>query len=262
MTTDMGVPATGYAPVHGLRMYYEIYGEGRPLLLLHGGLLTVQLCFGALLPALATRHRVIAVELQGHGRTADSEREMSIANLAEDVVGLLDHLGIEQTDLYGFSLGGLTALQAAMRHPERVRRLVAASMHFRPDGFHQEIRDPEAYPTSERMPTAADFNSMREEYQRVAPDPDHFEAFAAKTSNMVGAFTGWSDDELRAVAVPTLVMLGDTDFVRIEHAAEMFSLIPDAQLAVLPGATHMDLTRRADLVLPVVESFLGEGDPG
>jgi len=260
MTTDIGVPATGCAPVHGLRMFYEIHGEGHPLVLLHGGLLTVQLSFGAFLPALAARNQVIAVELQGHGRTADSERELSIANLAEDVVGLLDHLGIERADLYGFSLGGLTALQAAMRHPDRVRRLVAASIQFRPDGFHEEIRDHEAHPNSERMPTAADFGSMREEYRRVAPDPDHFEAFAERVSNMVGAFPGWSDDELRAVAVPTLVMLGDTDFVRLEHAAEMFSLIPDAQLAVLPGSTHMDLTRRADLVLPVVQSFLGEGD--
>ena len=236
-------------------MYYEIHGTGRPLVLLHGGLLTVELSFGALIPALSQTHQVIAAELQGHGRTADIDRELTFANFADDVAGLLDHLQIGQADLFGFSYGGLTAMQAAMSHPDRVRRLVAASIHFRPDGYHADIREGRA--DSPRMPTAAEFASMQQEYARVAPDPDHFEAFAQKASDMVAAFEGWPDDELRAVTVPTLVLVGDRDFVLVEHAAEMFALVPGSQLAVLPGMTHMDMTRRSDLIVPVVESFLG-----
>ncbi|GAA5176010.1 alpha/beta hydrolase [Pseudonocardia eucalypti] len=246
----------GYAPVNGLKMYYRTHGAGDPLVLLHGGLLTAELSFGELIPRLAERHRVIAVELQGHGRTADTDREASVPGFADDVVGLLDHLDIRRADLYGFSLGGLTAMQVALTHPERVRKLVAASIQFRPDGFHEEIRNPDRWATSRRMPTADDFAAMRADYRRVAPDPDHFDAFQEKVSAAVGAFPGWSDDQLRGLAVPTLVMAGDTDFMPVEHAAEMVQLIPDAQLAVLPGCTHMDLTRRPDLVLPAVSAFL------
>jgi pimeloyl-ACP methyl ester carboxylesterase len=254
-TTATPAPTTGYAPVNGLEMYYEVHGTGRPLVLLHGGLLTLDRSFGAMIPGFAATRQVIAVELQGHGRTADIEREFSFENLADDVVALLDHLGIERADVFGFSLGGLTAMSTALRHPERVGRLVVASIHFRPDGYHAEIRDPVNNPGT-RMPTEADFRAMHDDYVLVAPDPDGFDAFAAKASAVVGAFAGWSDDELRSVAVPTLVLVGDHDFVLVEHATEMFHLIPDANLAVLPATTHMDMTRRADLVLPVVESFL------
>lgn len=251
-----------YAPVNGLRMYYEIHGTGRPLVLLHGGLLTIDLSFGSVLPALAATRQVIAVELQGHGRTADTDRDLSIDNLAEDVVALLDHLGIDRADLYGFSLGGLVAMQTAMRHPQRVGRLAVAAIQFRPDGFHDEIRNPAAHPDSTRMPTAADVQSMQDDYVRVAPDPGHFSAFAEKLSTMVGTFPGWPEDELRAIAVPTLVVVGDHDFVLVEHAAEMYELIPDARLAVLPDTTHMGLTRRADLLLPILESFFVPDDDG
>jgi pimeloyl-ACP methyl ester carboxylesterase len=235
---------SGYAPVNGLQMYYETHGYGRPLVMLHGGLHTADLTFQALAPALVATRQVILAELQGHGRTADIERDLTVPALAGDVVGLLDHLGIDQADLFGFSLGGLTAMQTALTHPERVGKLVAASVQFRPDGYHEE------------MPTAADFQEMREAYERIAPDPAHFDAFQEKVSNAAGAFQGWPDDALRALAVPTLVLVGDTDFVLVEHAAEMFALIPDAQLAVLPGTTHAELPRRADLVLPAVEAFL------
>jgi pimeloyl-ACP methyl ester carboxylesterase len=252
----MSAATVGYAPVNGLQLYYEVHGTGQPLVLLHGGLLTIESNFAAMIPTLAATRQVIAVELQGHGRTADTDRDLSMDNLADDVIALLDQLGIDRADLYGFSLGGLTAMQAAMRHPRRVRRLVVASIHFRPDGYHDEIRNPAAYPDGTRMPTEADFRSMHDEYVRVAPDPDHFEEFAARLSAMVGSFEGWPDDELRALPVPTLVIVGDNDFVLVEHAAEMVSLIPDAQLAVLPGTTHMGLTRRADLLLPILEGFL------
>ncbi|MYV99735.1 alpha/beta hydrolase [Streptomyces sp. SID3343] len=258
MTTD---PITGYAPVNGLDMYYEVHGkdsgEGEfPLLVLHGGGLTIDLCFGPLLPGLTTNRRVIAAELQGHGHTASPDRELTFELLAADVVGLLDHLGIERADVFGFSLGGLVSLETAVRHPGRVNRVVLASTHSRTDGYHPEIFDPEQFGTSKLLPTEADFKEMYDAYVRVAPDPGRFEAALAKTSALVTALPGWTDDELRSITAPTLLLLGDTDFVRIEHAVAMRDLIPNAQLALLPGTTHMDVMRRVDVVLPIVEGFL------
>jgi pimeloyl-ACP methyl ester carboxylesterase len=248
-----------YAPVNGLQMYYEVHGSrgsaARPLVLLHGGLLTID-SFGPLIPALAKDREVIGVELQGHGHTADIDREYSLANLSADVVGLLDHLGVERADLFGFSLGGLTGLQTAVASPDRVGRLVAASAHFRPDGYYDEIFDQSAWATSKRMPTQDDFEQMRRDYLRVSPHPEQFEAFQAKVGGAVAAFQGWSDEALRAIAAPTLVIIGDTDFVRVEHAAAMRDLIPDAQLAVLPATTHVGVLQRVDLLLPMIERFL------
>ena len=165
----LGMP---YADVNGLHLYFEEYGEGPLLVLLHGGLLTIELSFGVVIPVLAEHHRVIAVELQGHGRTADIDRPMSFDQLAADVVGLLDHLGIERADVIGFSLGGLTTYELLVRHPDRIGRAVVASADHRND------RGGEVDP--ERLPTEADFAAMREAYAAVAPDPSHFEAFAEK----------------------------------------------------------------------------------
>lgn len=246
----------GYAPVNGLRMYYEVHGEGRPLVLLHGGLLTIDLSFGQVWPALAADRQVIAAELQGHGRTADIDREMNLRYLAGDVAGLLDHLGVDRADVLGFSLGGGVALQLALDHPDRVGRLILASIGYTADGFHEEISDPARHATSTRMPTAEDFAQMREAYARLAPDPGHFDAFAAKTSQAAGNLKGWTAEELGGLAAPTLLVFGDHDFIRLEHAVQMHGLIPGAQLAVLPGSTHMGVMRRADLIVPLVCGFL------
>ncbi|MFF5958312.1 alpha/beta fold hydrolase [Streptomyces luteogriseus] len=249
---------SAYAKVNGLEMYYELHGSDsgrRPLVLLHGGVLTIGLSFGAVLPALAATRRVVAPELQGHGHTADIERDMSVPDLASDVIGLLDELGIGRADFLGFSLGGLTALEVGVRHPERVGRLVLAATHYRQDGYHEEVRDPRY--SSPRLPSRADFREMTEAYAAVAPDPGHFEAFMAKCGAAAHAPLPWTADDLRGLAAPTLLVLGDTDFLRVEHAAEMRDLIPDARLAVLPDTTHMALMRRTDLLLPMLEEFLG-----
>jgi pimeloyl-ACP methyl ester carboxylesterase len=242
-----------YATVNGLRMYYEEHGSGRPLILLHGGILTIDLSFGRMLPALAEQHRVIGVELQGHGHTEDIDRRLQLDLLAEDVVALMDHLGLERADLFGYSLGGLVATELVVRHPERVDRLVVAATHFRPDGYHPEIHDPRQ--DSPRLPTEADFVQMQQAYAAVAPDPAHFEAFLQKAQPMIAGFRGWSDEQLRAITAPTLLAIGDTDFVRIEHAAAIHALLPDAQLLVLPGCTHMEVVRRPEL-LSAVRWFL------
>jgi pimeloyl-ACP methyl ester carboxylesterase len=237
-------------------MYYESHGEGRPLVLLHGGVHTLDLSFGAMIPTLAAHRRVIGVEMQGHGHTADIDREMTVPAFAADVVGVLDVLGVERADLFGFSLGGSTALEIAVRHPERVDRLILASVRFELDGYVAEIRDPALHAGSERMPTEADFREMGEAYVAVAPDPERFGDLPARCG-AASNYEGWSRDELRGLAAPTLVIVGDTDFVRLEHAAEMQRLIPDADLAVLPHCVHTDVVRRPELVLPMVESFLG-----
>jgi pimeloyl-ACP methyl ester carboxylesterase len=236
-----------YADVNGLHLYYDALGEGPPLVLLHGGLLTNENSYGPALPAWAERHRVIAVELQAHGRTADTERPMTFEAMAADVVALLDHLGIEHADVYGFSLGGLTAYALLVGHPGRVRRAVVAAADFRNDRGGEVDED--------RLPTEDDFQSMRDGYAAVAPDPDHFEAAAAKTGGLVHSFTGWTDDELRAIDVPVLVLIGDTDFILVPNAVEAVELLPQGQLAVLPDTKHMDLAR-SELVAPIVERFL------
>lgn len=236
-----------YADVNGTHLFYEQHGQGFPLVLLHGGLTTIEISFGRVLSELAEHHLVIAVELQGHGRTADTDRPMTFQQLALDVVGLLDHLGIEQADVFGFSLGGLTTLALLVEHQGRVRRAIVASADHRND------RGGELDPA--RLPTEDDFAAMRDAYLAVAPDPDHFDAIAAKTTDMVHGFTGWTDDQLRGVAVPVLVLIGDTDFILVANAVEMVELLPHGQVAVLPATTHMGMTR-SRLVAPVAEAFL------
>ena len=242
------------APVNGLQLYYEEHGSGPPLVLLHGGLHTIGLSFGALIPRLAASHRVIAVELQGHGRTADIDRVPTYRDFADDVVALLDHLGIERAGVFGFSLGGNVAIELGLRHPTRVDRLVLASVGYRPGGSH-DVSDP----ASVRMPRPAEFAEMEEEYRRVAPDPDHWEAFRDKTVGVVHSAGGWSADDMRRITAPVLLVIGDTDFIRIEHAAEMLELVPDAQLAVLPRTRHTELMLRTDVLAPLVEGFLACG---
>src|SRR5215218_9119666 len=157
----------GYAEVNGLHLYHEVHGEGPPLVLLHGGMLTIELSFAALIPTLAERHQVVAVELQGHGRTADIDREITPAALASDVVGLLDHLGIGAASMFGHSMGAATAMELAVSHQDRVRSVVAASVSVRRDGLHEDLTDTSRYATSPRMPTQQDFTDFRDAYLRL-----------------------------------------------------------------------------------------------
>ncbi|MFJ6390975.1 alpha/beta fold hydrolase [Streptomyces sp. NPDC091972] len=254
----MTVPnGSAHAKVNGLEMYYETHGTApdgtRPLVLLHGGGLTVDLTFSALLPALAADRRVVAPELQGHGRTADTGRALTVPGLASDVVALLDELGIGQADLLGFSLGGLTALEIAVRHPERVGRLALAATMYTQEGVHDDVRVPDY--GSPRLPSQDDFRRMADAYAAVAPRPEHFQDFLAKVSAAAHAPLPWTADDLRGLRAPTLLLLGDNDFVRVEHAAEMQRLIPDARLAVLPATTHMALMQRSSLLLPLLGEF-------
>jgi pimeloyl-ACP methyl ester carboxylesterase len=245
-----------YASIGGQRLYYEVHGGdiragGRPLVLLPGGLLTIGLSFGPLLGPLAAARPVIGVELQGHGHTADTGRPMTIKALASDVVELLDHLEIAEADLLGYSLGGLVAFEVAAAAPSRVGRLIVASADpHRPPGR-------ESVPIAEELlPTQADFTAMRDAYLAVAPDPGHFEEFAARVTAMVHEVPGWTVDELRSLRVPALLVFGDRDFSPLADVAELYRLLPDARLAVLPGTAHMDVTRRPDELLALITPFI------
>jgi pimeloyl-ACP methyl ester carboxylesterase len=256
MTERLEPCRSGYADVNGLHMYYEVYGEGSPLVLLHGGMLTIDLNFATLIPALAREHQLIGVEMQGHGRTADIDREITPAALASDVVGLLDRLGIDRAHAFGHSMGGAVALELGVNHPGRVRSLVSASASVRPDGLHEDLTDPARQATSARMPTQQDFLDFQEAYQRLSPHPDHFNDFLTMLSQSTANTQGWSDEQLATITAPTLLVLGDRDFTTVEHGALMQQLIHGSQLAVLPGTTHMQVTRRADLLLPMLARFL------
>jgi pimeloyl-ACP methyl ester carboxylesterase len=256
-TIERTAPRTsGYADVNGLHMYYEIYGEGSPLVLLHGGMMTIELNFATLIPDLATRHQVIGLEMQGHGRTADTGRAMTPAALASDIIGVLDHLGIDRAHVLGHSMGAAVALELGVSFPDRVRSLVPVSASVRPDGMHEDLADPAKQATSTRMPTQQDFQGFSEAYQRLSPHPDHFQDFHAMLSQSAADLQGWSDEQLADIAAPTLIVMGDHDFVTIEHAALMQHLIHGSQLAIFPGTTHMQATRRADLLLPILARFL------
>ncbi|MEP7026059.1 MAG: alpha/beta hydrolase [Actinomycetota bacterium] len=247
---------TGYADVNGLHMYFEVHGEGSPLVLLHGGMLTIDLNFATLIPGLTGKHQVIGVELQGHGRTADTGREITPAALASDVVGLLDQLGIDRAHVLGHSMGGAVTLELGVSYPDRVRSLVPASASVRPDGLHEDLTDPARQATSTRMPTQQDFADFQEAYQRLSPHPEHFADFLTMLSQSTADTRGWSDEQLAGITAPTLIVLGDRDFTTAEHGALMQQLIPGSQLAILPDTTHMQVTRRAELLLPMLARFL------
>src|SRR5215475_14331398 len=199
---------------------------------------------------LAASRQVIAVELQGHGHTADTGRAMTIEALAGDVVALLDQLGIAEADLFGFSLGGLVAYAIALGAPTRAGKLIVASADaHRPPGRESAPLD------DDRLPTPTDFQAWRDAYEAVAPDPTRFAELAGKTEALVHEFPGWTD-ELRSLRAPTLLIFGDRDFSPLPDVVEMFGFLPNAQLAVLPGTTHVGVTRRPREVLALITPFL------
>lgn len=253
--------STGFADVNGLHLYYETYGSGAPLVLLHGGMLTIDLNFATLIPTLAQTHTVIAVEQQGHGRTANIDREITYPNLASDVVALLDHLGIQRAAVLGHSMGGGVALELAVSHPDRVSAIMPISASVSKDGMHPDLLDPSTFETSSIMPTAQDFADFKGAYERLSPHPEQFDAFLMSLSGMDSDFAGWSDEQLAAISCPVLIVQGDNDFTTIAHAGVMLAKIPGSTLAVIPGTTHMQVTRRDTILLPVLEQFFA-GHPG
>ncbi|SEW51771.1 alpha/beta fold hydrolase [Chitinophaga arvensicola] len=224
-------PATGhYAPVNGLKLYYELHGSGTPLVLLHGGGSTIQSTYGRILPALAKKHRVIAIELQAHGHTADIDRPLSFEQDADDVAALLKQLHISKASIMGFSNGGTTALQMAIRHPEAVDKLVLiAALYNRsgvPPGFFEGF--PNA--TLEQMP-----KPLQEAYLAVNPDPKGLQAMFHRDATRMAAFKDIPDTAIRRIQAPALVINGDAEVILAAHAMALSHLLPHARLAILPG---------------------------
>ncbi len=224
-----------YASVNGLKMYYEIHGTTNgsrpPLVLLHGGGSTIETTFGKVLPLLARHRQVIAFEQQGHGRTADiADRPFTFEQSAEDAVGLLEQLKIEKADLFGFSNGGHIALRVAIRHPQRVRKLVVASAGVKRNGHYAEFWEFMKQAKLESMP-----RELREAYLRVAPHPEQLHTFFDKSAKRMREFKDFATEDMQSIQAPTLLLVGDADNVRPEHAVEMFRWLPHAQLAVIPG---------------------------
>jgi pimeloyl-ACP methyl ester carboxylesterase len=257
-------PGTGYAPVNGLQMYYEIHGSGgTPLLLLHGGLFNIDLQFGELIPKLAATRQVIAADFQGHGRTNDIDRPLRSADLASDVVGLLQHLHVSQADVFGFSVGGATALHLVIKHPELVRKLIVSSASFHPDGDRQENTEAVRELTVEMIAGTP----MEREYRAKSPHPDRLQDLLDKLGTFDEGFPGWSEADIEGIAAPTLITVGDCDAVKLDHAVRFLQLrggdvngdfagVPSSQLAVFPGTTHFFGLARTELVLDVVLHFL------
>jgi pimeloyl-ACP methyl ester carboxylesterase len=265
MSAQAQQPTTGYAPVNGLNMYYEIHGSGEPLVLLHGSYMAISNNFNwtRWIGEFAKTRRVIAVEMQGHGRTADINRDFSYEYLADDIAALLDYLKIEQADLLGYSMGGGVAMQVAIRHPDKVRKVVSMSAVFRHDGWVQEALD--MFPQF----TADSFKGspIEADYKKLSPTPAEFPNFIKRVIAMDLQPYDFGADKLKATKAPFFFIHGDADGARLDHMAEMFRLKGDeimgdmrprseSRFAVLPDTTHITLSEKGNVIIPMVNDFL------
>jgi len=260
-------PTTGYASVNGVNMYYEIHGSGsgEPLVLLHGSFMTISSSFNwtGWIGELSKTRKVIAVEMQGHGRTRDINRDFSYESLADDIAALLDHLKITQADLFGYSMGGGVAMQVAIRHPEKVRKVVSMSAVFRYDGWVKEALDAFATFTAD----AFRGSPIETEYKRLSPTPNEFPNFVKRVIAMDLKPYNFGADRLKATKAPFFFIHGDADGARLDHIAEMFRAKGDevmgdlrprseSRLAVLPNTTHVSLSEQSKTIVPMVNDFL------
>lgn len=251
---------SGYSAVNGLKMYYEIYGQGKPLVLIHGGGSTIQSTFGKVIPFLAKHRKVIAVELQAHGRTGDRNSDLSFEQDADDVAQLLQNLKIDKADFFGFSNGGTTTLQVAIRHPEIVRKIVLGSALFKRNGVAEQFWGYMEQASLENMPV-----QLKEAYGKVSANPKGLQVMFARDKKRMIEFQDIADDKIRSIQVPALIITGDHDVITPEHALEMHRLITTSELAIIPGVhgeyigeitTLKSDFKKEDLVVPMIERFL------
>jgi pimeloyl-ACP methyl ester carboxylesterase len=254
----------GYADVNGLHMYYEVHGEGQPLVLLHGAFSAIGSSFGKMLPGLAAGGRqVIGLELQGHGRTADIDRPLSIPQLGDDTAAFITQRGQGPADVFGYSMGAAVALQVAIRHPEVVRKLVMMSVTTKGSGIHPGLMDG----LGQMKPEMMYGSQWHEEYTRIAPHPEDFNKLFAKKTEMDRGTQDVPDEAVQLIQAPVLFIIGDSDLVRPEHAVEVFRLLgggvfgdmaglPKSRLAVLPATSHVGASMRVDWVVSMVNEFL------
>jgi pimeloyl-ACP methyl ester carboxylesterase len=273
MTSDAVANAKGsgqYADVNGIKLYYETHGTGRPMVLLHGGLGSGEM-FGPVLPLLAERHEVIVPDLQGHGRTADIDRPIDIRLMADDVAALIDHLGLHKPDVVGFSLGGGVALQVAVKHPAKIRRLVVVSANIRRNAIPAEMLAQQGQVSAAAVEFMKD-TPMYQLYQRVAPRPEDFPRLLTKIGESMAKDFDFTE-EVRGLKVPTLIVAGDADMAPPSHYIEVFKLLDGGlrdggwmgegrpkgghALAILPGLTHYNIAS-SPLLAAVTLGFLDQ----
>ena len=253
---------SGYADVNGLKMYFEVYGNGKPIVLLHGSYMNIPLNWQHIIPLLAKDRKVIVAEMQGHGRTKDISREFSYEGMADDVSGLLKHLKIDSADILGYSMGGGIAFQVAVRHPGQVRRLVILSGTYAHDGWWPEVEA--MYSTF----TADMFNGtpIKKQYDSLGNDPARFPEYVKKVISIDLKPYDWSKD-VKKIQAPMFIAIGDVDGVRYEHVLELFRAkgggkmgdlhgLPKSRLAILPGTTHIGMMMRTDWLIPMITDFL------
>jgi len=257
-------PVTGYAPVNGLKMYYEIHGQGEPVVLLHGAFMAVTDEWSDFARELSKTRKVIAVEMQGHSRTADIKRDITYENLADDVAGLLDYLKVPSSDIVGYSLGGGVAIECAIRHPDKVRKVVSISAPYARDGWVKAGNDALANLNWEMFKgTPAEIG-----YKKLSPTPDGFPDLVNRIKTMAMRPYDFGADKLRATKAPMFFIFGDADGVRMEHITEMYRLKgggnihgdmqprSPSRLAILPGTTHVTLIERISIIVPMINDFL------
>ncbi|HTN96907.1 MAG TPA: alpha/beta hydrolase [Nordella sp.] len=255
--------------VNGMQMYYEVSGQGEPLVVLHGAYMNIE-TMGAIIPKLARTHKVYALEFQGHGRTTDIDRPITYPNLADDVAAFMDKVGIEKADVFGYSMGAAAGLQLAIRHPDKVNKLVAASVAYDAEGWQPDFKAFIPQMTVEM------FTSMpfAEDYRKLAANPDGFPALVKKLIALEHEPMAWGA-EVKALKAPVLIIAGDADVATLEHAVAMFRLLggggmgdmgkplPVSRLAVLPATSHTAVMGQTELLYALIEPFLkGETPKG
>lgn len=260
-------PVGARVEVNGMQMYYEVSGEGDPLVVLHGAYMNIP-SMGEIIPKLAETHRVYAVELQGHGRTTDIDRPITYPNLADDVAAFMDAVDIAKADIFGYSMGAAAALQLAIRHPEKVNKLAAASVAYDAEGWQPEFKAFIPQMSVEMfvgMPFAA-------EYRKLAANPDGFPALVKKLIALEHEPMAWEAD-VKALKTPVLIVAGDADVATLEHSVAMFRLLgggvmgdmgkplPASRFAIMPATSHTAVIGQSDLLHAFIEPFLKNKTP-
>ncbi|MDP4207825.1 MAG: alpha/beta hydrolase [Bacteroidota bacterium] len=252
----------GYSEVNGLKMYYEIYGQGKLLVLIHGGGSTIQSSFEKVIPLFAKNRKVLAVELQAHGRTSDRNTDLSFEQDADDIATLLKNLKIGKADFFGFSNGGTTTLQIAIRHPEIVDKIILGSALSKHNGIPKQFWEFMKQARWENMP-----EQLKEAYKKVSPNPDGLQVMFAKDVKRMVNFKDIPDEKIKSIKAPALIIIGDKDIITPEHAIEMHRLISNSELAIIPGGhgeyigeitTLKSDFKETDFVVPMIERFLNK----
>jgi pimeloyl-ACP methyl ester carboxylesterase len=262
VTTDSLAFQSGYSGVNGLKMYYEIYGQGKPIVLIHGGGSTIQSTFEKAIPLFAKNRKVIAVELQAHGRTNDRNVDLSFEQDADDIATLLKNLNIDKADFFGFSNGGTTTLQIAIRHPEMVNKIILGSALAKRNGVPEWFWDFMKQAQLENMP-----EQLKVAYKQVAPDRNGLQMMHDRDAKRMVNFKDIPDGQIKSIKAPALIIIGDKDVITPEHAIELHRQIANSELAIIPGGhgeyigeitTIKPGLKESELVIPMIEKFLNK----